>query len=93
MKKVAFCENEISEYDRELRQLKKTYIEEHKPYEVGQKVSFVMRKQTYYGIVESLNEVGGDVFPRIHKIKKDGTMSKHRFYIPWESMSTMKVLN
>lgn len=47
----------------------------------------------YYGIVESLNEVGGDVFPRIHKIKKDGTMSKHRFYIPWESMSTMKVLN
>ena len=56
-------------------------------------LQFLPRTEDSWVSLQLKYEVGGDVFPRIHKIKKDGTMSKHRFYIPWESMSTMKVLN
>lgn len=76
---------EITQKKKFLIELGKKYIEEHKPFKEGQKVSLYDSKQkkTVYAFVGEFHEVCGEIYPRLYKMTKDGRMSKHHLHLEW----------
>ena len=83
--KITALEDSIDRAKEEIKNLKKQYIEDNKPFPLGTKVKVTFEDgEVKYGIVVSyeINDFH-KIIPIVHGFKKDGTASKNKRILVW----------
>ena len=92
-KEKELIKNEITALQEKLKKTESAYIEANREFEIGEKVVVIYKKHKHhrYGEVPEESfpafvigheiDYNNNVVPVLNKCKKDGTMSKHRYYL------------
>jgi len=81
------------EIETELRELEENYINSNLEYLMGDKLEIFRDGVTTgtFGFVRDMSTHNGDIIPRLYKCKKDGTPSKHEYYLWGRGLTFIRV--
>jgi len=81
------------EIETELRELEENYIHSNLEYLMGDKLEIFRDGVTTgtFGFVRDMSTHNGDIIPRLYKCKKDGTPSKHEYYLWGRGLTFIRV--
>jgi hypothetical protein len=91
-------QSHIKTLEKEIAELKNTYLNEHSDFEVGDKVTVIEKGldgkiiQEHVAFVSGINTYDGGINYSFHKSKKDGTPSYNKLHV-WGNRYEVKKLN
>lgn len=101
-RKMAEAQARIEKAKKDMRELRKQYIEENAPYKVGDKVKIVTPaeprwnkgEETVFAFIKSIEVSDDGMFtPELNAVKKDGTEHKNkRVWISWYRKPTVTLV-
>ena len=101
-RRMAEAQARIDKAKKDMRELRKQYIEENAPYKVGDKVKIVTpedlrwrnEEETVFGFIKSIEVSDDGTFtPELNAVKKDGTEHKNkRVWISWYRKPTVTLV-